>query len=434
MARTERFRFSHTRKLDSAFRYLTEAADAGVILNRAQGANGRYVTVDGERLKNFGSCSYMALEARPELRECAHRALDEYGTQFHFSRAYLQCELYVELEALLEQIAGRPVVVAPSTSLAHMAALPVLVKDNDHILIDQLAHASLHTAVQLLPNVPLDIVRHNRMDQLDAQLTSLRLGTETGRGQGRGNVWYICDGLYSMLGDFARFDELRSLLDRHDHLRLYIDDAHSTTWSGARGRGVALDHFAGDERVVVALSLNKAFSAAGGALALPTRELCTRIRRCSGPMLFSGPIQPPMLGAAVGSARLHLSAEFPQLQADLQTRLALCAREIGTTKLELSTAQLSPIFQVQCDSPRIAFSVADAMKARGFYCCVCVFPAVPMNRPGIRFTVTRHNPLEDIAPFVSAIAESLDQARAELAHRDDDLSSYETAHDNAQSP
>jgi 7-keto-8-aminopelargonate synthetase-like enzyme len=279
--------------------------------------------------------------------------------------------------------------------------------------------------VQLVPNIPLEILRHNRMDQLDALLTRRRAQ--------RGNVWYICDGLYSMLGDFAPFEELRRLLDRHEHLRLYIDDAHSTSWAGAHGRGVALDHFADHERVVVALSLNKAFSAAGGALALPDREIFARIRRCGGPMLFSGPIQPPMLGAAVGSARLHLSDEFPRLQAELATRLSLAIREIGATKLELVSVQSSPIFQAQCDSPRIAFALADAMKSRGFYCCICTFPAVPMNRPGVRFTVTRHNHLDDIAPFVATLAESLEQVRAERSRHEDATRSHEAALDAAQS-
>ncbi len=406
MARIERFRFSHTRKIDSAHRYVTEAANAGVIMNSGSGPNGRDVVVDGTRMRNFGSCSYMALEAMPQLREAAHRAIDEYGTQFHFSRAYLQCDLYLELEGLLEKITGRPVAVAASTSLAHLAALPVLIKDTDHIVIDQFAHASLHTATQLVPGVPLEILRHNRMDKLDELLTRMPAGT--------GNVWYLCDGLYSMLGDFAPFEELRALLDRHDRLRLYIDDAHSTSWSGRRGRGIALDHFGNDERVVVALSLNKAFSAAGGALALPNRELVNRIRRCGGPMLFSGPIQPPMLGAAVASARLHMSEDFPKLQAELDARLSLCMRQLEKTQLDLSSLQRSPIFQAQCDSPRIAFAVANKMRARGFYCCVCVFPAVPMNRPGLRFTVTRHNDLEDIGQFVSTLAESFDEAKREL--------------------
>jgi 7-keto-8-aminopelargonate synthetase-like enzyme len=411
MARKERFRFSHTRKIDSAYRYVTEASDAGVILQTGEGPNGRHVTVDGRRLANFGSCSYMALEALPQLRECAHQALDVYGTQFHFSRAYLQCPLYLELEALLQEITGRPVVVAASTSLAHIAALPILVTDKDHIIIDQFAHASLHTAVQLVPNVPMEILRHNRMDQLDTRLTQLR--------EHAGHVWYICDGLYSMLGDFADFEALSDLLDRHPKLHLYIDDAHSTSWTGQRGRGAALEYFAEHERVVVSLSLNKAFSAAGGALALPNHELAMRIRRCGGPMLFSGPIQPPMLGAAVGSARLHLSEEFPVLQAQLQARLDTCVKALESTKLELTTPQPSPIFQAQCDSPRIAFNVAELMRAQGFYACVCVFPAVPMNRPGIRFTITRHNELADIAPFVAALDESLDIATSDVERGND---------------
>lgn len=399
MARTERFRFSHSRKIDSADRYISAAQQAGAIMHTAQSASGRHVTVDGARLLNFGSCGYMGLESRPELRRAAHSAIDEYGTQFQFSRAYLQCSLYQELESLLERIAGRPVLVAASTSLAHMSALPVLVRDGDSMIIDQFAHASLHTAVQLLPSVPLGILRHNRMDRLDAELTRLR--------DAPGNVWYIADGLYSMLGDFAPFEELERLLERHEKLRLYIDDAHSTSWLGRHGRGAALERFAGHERVVVALSLNKAFSAAGGALALPDREVLLRIRRCGGPMLFSGPIQPPMLGAAVGSARLHLGSEFPAMQAELQERLEVGLRASERAGLELTTPTRSPIFQAHCDSPRIAFAVAERMRERGFYCCICVFPAVPMNRPGIRFTVTRHHEPGDVEAFVANLAESI---------------------------
>lgn len=51
------------------------------------------------------------------------------------------------------------------------------------------------------------------------------------------------------------------------------------------------------------------------------------------------------------------------------------------------------------------------MRARGFYCCICVFPAVPMNRPGIRFTISRHNQPEDIHSFVEALAASLAEAQ-----------------------
>jgi 7-keto-8-aminopelargonate synthetase-like enzyme len=396
MARAEKFRISHTRKVEGANRYLTEACEAGVIMNATRGANGRHVTVDGKRLLNFGSCSYLGLEGRPELREAAHDALEAYGTQFHFSRAFLECPLYVELESHLAAMTGRPVAVTASTTLGHMSALPVLIGESDTVLIDQFAHASLHTALQLVPSVPLEIVRHNRMDQLAEKLERLR--------GGKGLVWYVADGLYSMLGDFAPFEALKELLALYPNLRLYIDDAHATSWSGLHGRGSALDHFADDERVVVALSLNKSFSAAGGALAVPSEALKLRIRRAGGTMIFSGPIQPPMLGAAVGSARLHLGEELPQLQQELGQRIDRCLDAIARTELSVAVAERNPIFHVQCDSPRVVFSTATRMKELGFYCCICTFPAVPMNRPGIRFTISRHNSLEDVDAFVAALA------------------------------
>jgi len=244
------------------------------------------------------------------------------------------------------------------------------------------------------------------MDLLEEQLKKAQ--------NSRGVVWYLADGLYSMLGDFAPFEELKQLLFKYDNLRLYIDDAHSTSWIGTHGRGKALEHFRGDERVVVVLSLNKAFSAAGGALALPNREILATIRRCGGPMLFSGPVQPPMLGAAVGSARLHLSPGFEQLQAGLRDRLDFALAVIERGGLTLSTPARSPIFQAHCDSPRIAFSVVEAMRERGFHCCVCVFPAVPMNRPGIRFTVTRYNDPADIEMFIEALQEELERTAPAL--------------------
>lgn len=411
MARPDRAHSSHSRTVDITHRHVAAAQAAGVIWNTVRGANGRYVTVDDRRLSNFGSCSYMALEARPELREAAHRAIDDYGTQFHFSRTFLECPLYVELETALASMTGRPVLVAASTTLGHMAALPVLIQDGDSILIDQFAHASLHTAIQLVPGVPREIVRHNRMDRLEDQLIRLAKSSE--------HVWYIADGLYSMLGDFAPFAHLKELLARHPQLRLYIDDAHSTSWLGKHGRGAALEHFVDDERVVVALSLNKAFSAAGGAIAVTSEELRARIRRCGGPMLFSGPIQPPMLGAAVGSAKLHLSDEFPALQAELSRRLDVCLAAVGRSGLDIDVLEKTPIFQAQCDSPRVAFAACSIMKDKGYYCCACAFPAVPVNRPGIRFTMTRHNAVEDIAPFVVALEESIQEAALEVAHSGD---------------
>jgi 7-keto-8-aminopelargonate synthetase-like enzyme len=110
-----------------------------------------------------------------------------------------------------------------------------------------------------------------------------------------------------------------------------------------------------------------------------------------------------------------VSDEFPKLQTELKERLDLCVREMQCAKLPFAPGEPSPIFQAPCDSPRVAFRVAELLKERGFYCCVCVFPAVPMNRPGLRFTVTRHNDPADIAAFVMTLDECRNIALGEVA-------------------
>jgi 7-keto-8-aminopelargonate synthetase-like enzyme len=176
----------------------------------------------------------------------------------------------------------------------------------------------------------------------------------------------------------------------------------------------SLEHFASDPRVVVALSLNKAFSAAGGALAVPSEALKLRIRRGGSTMLFSGPIQPPMLGAAVGSARLHLGEELPALQRELASKIVHAARALERCELVVGAPAESPIFQLHCDSSRMTQAIVNRMRALGYYCCAVTFPAVPANRPGIRFTVCRHNLLEDIDAFVAALAEARNEVRGKL--------------------
>jgi 7-keto-8-aminopelargonate synthetase-like enzyme len=167
----------------------------------------------------------------------------------------------------------------------------------------------------------------------------------------------------------------------------------------------------------VALSLNKAFSAAGGALAVPSEAMKLRIRRAGATMLFSGPIQPPMLGAAVGSARLHVSEHFPVLQGELASKIAHTARALERHQLVVSAPAESPIFQLQCDSARMTHAIVNRMRNLGYYCCAVTFPAVPVNRPGIRFTICRHNVNEDIDSFVAALALARSEIVAKLGRQ-----------------
>lgn len=394
MAKPRSF-YSRGRKVQTVDRLVQDNARARMCLLSAGSADGPEWIVDGEGLKNFASCSYMGLERHPDLIAGGQAALAQYGSNFSISRIYLQCPLYPALEAALEEMTGRHVLVTPSTTLGHLAALPVLVGDRDLVIVDQFAHASLHMATELVADVPIELLRHSRMDLLEERLR--KLGDDVER------VWYVCDGVYSMLGDYAPFAELSALLRRHPKLHVYADDAHSVSWAGANGRGAALASFNELDRVVVALSLNKAFGAVGGALSFPNAELRDRVRRCGGPSVFSGPISPAGLGSALASAKLHLSSEHADMQAELHERIVFARAAVADAGIALATDSHTPILMVHYDSVPAAHGVVSQLRDLGFFVCVSTFPAVPLNKPSIRFTLSRHNSFDDIRALVDAL-------------------------------
>ncbi len=401
----------------SAFSDLLDACDAvgdlatelGVGLLHAEddAFDGRHVSVGGRRLLQFVSCSTLGLELDPRLIEGAVDAVRRFGTQLSVSRAFLSAPPYAGLEERLAEITGGPAIVTPNTTLATASALPSLIGEEDAVLLDHQVHATVHLAMPLLQRmgIPVELVRHGRLDRLEERVRAL---SERHR-----RVWFGIDGVYSMHGDLAPIEALAWLLSRHESLHLFIDDAHGMSWTGTNGRGHALEHLPERERVVVALSLNKSFGAGGGALVLPDEATRRRVRQTAGPLLFTGPLQPPVLGAALASARIHQSAEIATLQAELRERIRHAnhrARELGLPLLH--DRQEAPIRFVGL-GPRLASTaMASHLKERGLLPSCALFPAVPAHQTGIRFTVTRHHTLEDIDRLLEEMAAALPRALA----------------------
>lgn len=182
--------------------------------------NGNHIVLKGKEVVNFGSCSYLGLEFDPRLKEASKAAIDNYGTQFSESRAYVSVKLYKELEELFYKLFDAPCVITPTTTLGHISNIPVLMSSTDAIITDQQVHNSVTTAVKLLSasRTHVEVLRHNRMDLLEERIKLLRNKHE--------KIWYLADGIYSMFGDTAPMDDLYRLLDTYPQFHLYIDDAH----------------------------------------------------------------------------------------------------------------------------------------------------------------------------------------------------------------
>nr|WP_231134844.1 aminotransferase class I/II-fold pyridoxal phosphate-dependent enzyme [Motilibacter deserti] len=368
--------------------------------------DGRTITVGGQRLVSFGSCSYLGLEVHPQLKAGVVDAVERFGTQFSSSRAYVSPPRYAEAEQLLSTLFGRPTVITPSTTMGHIATLPTILGPDDALILDHQVHNSVQTAAKLAQaqGTSVELVPHNDLRTLERRLQEYS--------RTRRRVWYAADGLYSMYADFAPVAELNEVAARHDNLWLYIDDAHSVSWTGRHGRGHALEHLRSPalERSVVAGSLNKSFAAAGGALTFPTEEMRRRVFTVGGPLIFSGPVQPPLLGAILASARLHMSPAIVERQERLLHLIRLFNRLAADEGLPLVSPSEAPIRCIGAGSPEVAYNLTTRLRDAGYFADTATFPAVAAKRSGARVTITANHTDDDVVGLVEALAASLPAA------------------------
>jgi 7-keto-8-aminopelargonate synthetase-like enzyme len=386
--------------VDAAFRQAIARGLAHLTAEDEQ-LDGRFVTLGGRQRVNFGSCSYVGLETDLRLKNAACEAVARYGVQFSSSRAYVSCPPYRELEGLLGAIFDAPIVVAQTTTLAHFAALPVLIGARDAVLCDQQAHNSLQSVLPTLAaaGAACRLVRHNRMDRLDDLVTALS--------RQHRRVWYLADGVYSMHGDVAPMDALHDLMARHERLHLYLDDAHGVSWSGLHGRGHVRGAGRAPARMVVVAGLAKAFSASGAVLVFPDAEAARLVRTCGSTLIFSGPLQPALLGAAIASARIHLSDEISERQRKLVDRIRLFGQMAEERGVSLGSTDVTPIRFVPIGDNEATFRMAASLMNDGYYVNTAVFPAVSAGRGGLRIALTTHQTPDDIRGLVDAIARRL---------------------------
>jgi 7-keto-8-aminopelargonate synthetase-like enzyme len=376
---------------------------------------GDLIRIQGRDLVNFGLASYLGLNDDPRLNDAAIDAINRYGNAYSSSIAYTALPLYGELRERLGAMLGGSIAIAGTTTLAHMAALPTIVKRDDLVLVDTLAHASIQFVLPTLRTLGAEVKRipHNDL----ARLASMVEGT------GR-RVWYLIDGLYSMHGDTAPAEDLRHLLDAHDNLWVYCDDAHGFGWSGTNGRGQHLERSGWHHRLVMAFGLSKSFGSLGGVVAAVDPSIIKDVALAGGPLVFGGPLPPASLAAGVASAEIHLSEELPVLQRELRDRIELVnrhAREIG---LQLAGYDETPLWFVELGGAMTTASVAARVRSDGFFLNVAVHPVVPRSRAGVRFAVTRYHSMQQIR----AMLDSLHRARSRYGDRGDylDLTAFES--------
>jgi 7-keto-8-aminopelargonate synthetase-like enzyme len=392
------------------------AADEDVIGRLAQEVPQLFVVADqqdrrrvlcgGRWRYDFASCNYLGLDLHPEVRAAIPPALAEWGVHPSWTRAVASPRPYDELERELAAFVGAPAtLVFPSISLLHMGVLPLLAGADGVIFKDAEAHHSIHEAcLRAQANgtewVPFP---HGDVAQLERKLARQR--------PGRTKV-IATDGVYSMGSSHPPLVEYVRLAKAHNAL-LYVDDAHgfgilgerpdAALPYGYRGNGM-VRHFNLDycrDRIVYVAGMSKSFSSYAAFVSCFDEKVKWDLQ-AAGPFVFSGPTCVASLASALAGLRVNAREGDDRRRTifRLTRRFVTAVRALG---FEVDNGEYLPIVGVVIGGVEDLVRACQLLWEHDVLVTPAMYPAVPLHRNLVRFSITAENTDDEVDHAVAAL-------------------------------
>ncbi|RUU14501.1 8-amino-7-oxononanoate synthase [Mesorhizobium sp. USDA-HM6] len=279
--------------------------------------------------------------------------------------------------------------------IANFALLTTLPQKGDLLVLDELAHASMHEGARA-GRAEFALAAHNDVDAVEDAIKRWRAEG------GMGRVWIAVESLYSMDGDCAPLECLVALADRHEAF-IVVDEAHATGVWGLDGRGLAVA-FEGRDNILALHTCGKALGASG-ALVTGPRTLCDYLVNRSRPFIYA--TAPSPLMAVAAREALAILADEPMRRVELHERIALAGRQLAERcGVKPSGTQIQPV--VIGDNRR-TMAVAAALQARGFDIRGIRPPTVTEGTSRLRISLTLNVEEAAISAMIEALVEALAQ-------------------------
>ena len=307
-------------------------------------------------------------------------------------------------DKLSAMLGGKEVVLYPTGWAAGYGSIQGLVRPDDHVVIDILAHSCLQAGTRAATQ-KIHVHAHLDLESVARKLRQIRSSdTENG-------ILVVTESLFSMHSDTPDLLALRGLCDHFD-AKLLVDCAHDFGSMGKNGLGFVGDLGMLDEVDVLIGSFSKTFASNGGFVAVGTRAAAEYLRYYSATTTFSNALSP--VQAAIVSTAIDIVQS-----AEGQTRRAALARNVLMLRTQMEKAGLkvygdpSPIVPVGVGSEGLGRLVARAFSANGGLANLVEYPAVPRGHSRFRFQVMAGHSALDIEQAVALLAAAMEQGRAE---------------------
>lgn len=336
----------------------------------------------------LASNSYLGLSTDPDAVAASIAATERYGTGTSGSPLLNgTMDLHVQLEAKLATFLGKEACALFSTGFqANLGVISCLVGRDDVVIVDSLAHASIHDGSRLSFGT-FKRFNHNNLSHLEQQL----------RQAGNRAKLVVIDGVYSMDGDMADLPGIVRLARAYG-AKVLLDDAHGFGVLGRRGRGTAEYFGLLDQVDLVMLTFSKALGTIGGCV-LGDDTVIHYLKHRARSLVFSASL-PPGTVAATDAALQRIMSD-PSLRQRLENNVTFMRQGLLALGVDLSISQ-THIIPVHIGDEQLALRMGAELLEEGVLVATVISPGVPPGQARLRVSVMASHTLADLQAALDA--------------------------------
>jgi glycine C-acetyltransferase len=352
---------------------------------------------------NFASQDYLGLASHPQIKQAAKAAIDEYGVHSAGSSALAGNTKYsLALERRVSEFLNlEHTILYPTGWAAGYGVIKGLVRPDDHVLLDGLAHACLQEgAYSATRNVHLH--GHLKLDAARRHLQRIRARDTTNA------VLVVTESLFSMDSDTPDLAALQALCREYD-ARLLVDAAHDLGCIGADGRGhIGRQRMLGDIDIVMG-SFSKTFASNGGFVACRSPAVREYLKFYGCSATFSNALSPVQCATVLKGFDIVGSQEGRRLRERMLDRSVYLRAQLRAAGFEVVGAP-SAIVPALVGPEALARMVSRLLPALGVVANLVEFPAVAKGNARFRLQVMASHSHENIDDLVDALRGATDAA------------------------
>lgn len=357
---------------------------------------------------NYNSQDYLSLNTHPAVRAAVHEALREFGPHSAGSPMVLGNTHYSNsLEAALADLTQMEhVMLFPTGWAAGFGSIVGLVRQDDHVVLDRLAHACLQQGARAATR---NLVRYDHLD-VEAARDAVREIRSRDRHNG---ILVVTDGLFSVDSDWCDLRKLQDYCSEYN-ATLLVDTAHDLGSMGPGGTGVlGLQGMLGKVDLVMS-SFSKVFASNGGFLASRSPGVKQYVKMFSGTHLFSNALSAAQAAAVLQATRIVRSTEGDLLRAQLFAAINGLRDELSRLGLTCM-GEPSPIVPLLIGNEKLARVAHRLVFERNVLAFMVEFPIAPTGASRFRLQVQASHTPEQGREAARVFADVLADAKRYLS-------------------